>query len=203
MNKVFASIGALLTAVYVKTAYAVAYPGAEPCTYIGGTHCGTSTPGVELVVNNAFVKIAEFLAVGGGGLAVLYTAVGGLQMMYSNGDEGKFTRGRTSMTWALIGFGLVLGSQMIVNFIYDRASVAAGSPTPLLDLMRSIVDTILMLMNVLFVIIIMAAGVKAIISRGKPEEFTTAKRAVGFAIAGALVVNLARALANAVFNILG
>lgn len=202
MKHMSALIGATLTSVYIKTAYAVAYPGAEPCTYIGGYHCGTSTSGVETAVGAAMDKVAEFLAVGGGGLAVLYTAVGGLQMLYSNGDEGKFTRGRTSMTWALIGFGLVLGSQMIVNFIYDRAAVAVGT-TPLLDLMRSVVDTILILMNVLFVIIIMAAGVKAIIGRGKPEEFTTAKRAVGYAIAGALVVNLARALANAVYNILG
>lgn len=202
MMRFLASIGEVLSGMYVETAHAVFYPGAEPCTYIGGFHCGTTTAGVETAVGNAMDSITQFLAVGGGGLAVLYTAVGGLQMLLSFGDEGKFTRGRTSITWALIGFGLVLGSQMIVNFIDDRAAVAVGG-APLLDLMASVVNTILMLMNVLFVIIIMAAGVKAVIGRGKPEEFSTAKRAIGYAIAGALIVNLARALSTAVFNIFG
>ncbi|MBM3227823.1 hypothetical protein FJZ27_03105 [Candidatus Peribacteria bacterium] len=200
-------IGALLAQLFlVGTAFAgpppVAYPEGDPCTYIGGRHCGVSAASVEADVNASIVKIVEFLAAGAGGLVVLYTVVGGLQMLYSFGDEGKFARGQTSVRWALIGFALVLGSQMIVNFIYDRARVAVGA-TPLLSLMTSIVDTITNLMTVIFVIVAMAAGVKAIIGQGKQEEFTAAKRAIGFAIAGAFVINLARALSKAVFIVLG
>jgi hypothetical protein len=205
MKRTIARIGLLLGTLYIGTvaaAPAVPYPGSDPCTYIGGNHCGTTTAGIETNVDNAFIKIAEFLAVGGGGLVVLYTAIGGLQMLYSFGDEGRFTRGRNSVQWALIGFGLVLGSQMIVNFIYDRAALAIGT-TPLLSLMTSVVNAITSLMTVLFVLVAMAAGIKAIIGRGKQEEFTAAKRAIGYAIAGALIVNLARALGQAVFLVLG
>ena len=51
-------------------------------------------------------------------------------MLLSYGDDSKFTRGKTSIIWALVGFGLVLGSQMIVNFIAAQASIAAGPPLP-------------------------------------------------------------------------
>ncbi|TSC57298.1 MAG: hypothetical protein Greene041662_994 [Candidatus Peregrinibacteria bacterium Greene0416_62] len=190
--------GGLLHSV---AAYAALYPFADPCTYLGAARCGTNTAGVENLIKVAIESVATFLAVGGGALAVLYTVVGGLQMLLSFGDEGRFTRGRSSVTWALVGFGILLGSQMIVGFISDTADLATGAAAPLLTLMEVIVSSILDLLNVLFVIIIMAAGIRAIIGRGKQEEFTKAKHAIGFAIAGALIINLARALATATLKI--
>lgn len=198
MKRILLRIGGLSLGCLAGTAHA--FPAVNPCTYLGG--CGTAG-GVVAFVNTAIVSIATFLAVGGGALAVIYTVVGGLQMVLSAGDDGKFTRGRTSVQWALIGFGILLGSQMIVNFIAAQASLAAGAPAPILELMRVVVGTILGLLNVIFLIIIMISGVRAIIGRGKQEEYTTAKHAVGYALAGAIVINLARALAYAVFNILG
>ncbi|OGJ64384.1 hypothetical protein A3C37_03780 [Candidatus Peribacteria bacterium RIFCSPHIGHO2_02_FULL_53_20] len=202
MKYLFALFGVVLGVLPMIAAEAAPFPGADPCTFLGGAQCGTSTAGVENLARIAINSIATFLAVGGGALAVIYTVIGGFQMLLSFGDEGKFTRGRTSVTWALVGFGLVLGSQMIVNYILGQASMAIGT-APLLKLMEMIVNSILGLLNVFFVIIIMAAGVRAIIGRGKQEEFTQAKHAIGFAIAGALIINLARALATATFNILG
>lgn len=203
MKRLRALLGIVAASLMAFAAHAAPFPGADPCTFLGATHCGTTTAGVVAMVNTAIVAIATFLAVGGGGLAVLYAVVGGFQMLLSFGDEGKFTRGRTSVTWALVGFGLLLGSQMIVNFIAGQASIAMSDPAPLLKLMEVVVSSILGLLNVFFVIIIMAAGVRAIIGRGKQEEFTQAKHAVGFAIAGALIINLARAVATAVFNVFG
>jgi hypothetical protein len=204
MRYLFIIFGMVLASLTVFGAEAAPYPGADPCTYLGAAaRCGTNTAGVIAMVNTIIVAIATFLAVGGGALAVLYTVIGGFQMLLSFGDEGKFTRGRTSVTWALVGFGLLLGSQMIVNFIADKASQAAANPAPLLKVMEVVVSSILGLLNVFFLIIITAAGVRAIIGRGKQEEFTQAKHAIGFAIAGALIINLARALAIATFNILG
>lgn len=181
---------------------AVPYPGADPCQYIAA-RCGTSTAGVVNMIVKGIETIATFLAVGGGALAVVYSVIGGFQMLLSFGDEGKFNRGRSSVTWALVGFGLMLGSQVIANFIYDRATIAAGATAPLIGLMEVVVSTIVGLLNTFFVLIVMFAGVRAVIGRGKTEEFTSAKHAVGFAIAGAIVVNLARALAVATFNVLG
>lgn len=203
MKRMFSSLGIALTFLRTTAVHAAPFPGADPCTFLGAARCGTSTAGIIALVNTAIVSIATFLAIGGGALAVLYTVIGGSQMLLSFGDEGRFTRGRTSVIWALVGFGLVLGSQMIVNFIAGQANLAMSAPAPLLKIMEVIVTSVLGLLNVAFVIIIMAAGVRAIIGRGKQEEFTQAKHAIGFAIAGALIVNLARALATATFNILG
>lgn len=195
--------GVFCGVIAASAAVAAPYPGVDPCTYLG-YHCGTSTAGVITMVNTAIVAIATFLAVGGGALAVLYAVIGGFQILLSYGDDSKYARGKTSVIWALIGFGLVLGSQMIVNFVADQATTAAGHPaSPLLGLMNIVVESILGLLNVFFVIIIMAAGIRAIISRGKQEDYTQSKRAVGYAVAGALIINLARALANAVLSALG
>lgn len=204
MKSKFILAGVFCGIIAASAAVAAPYPLTDPCTYLGGGgRCGTSTAGVIKMVNTAIVAIATFLALGGGALAVLYVVIGGFQMLLSYGDDSKFTRGKTSIIWALVGFGLVLGSQMIVNFIAAQASIAAGAQAPILKLMEVVVSTILGLLNVFFVIIIMTAGIRAIISRGKQEQYTQAKHAVGYAIAGALVINLARALAHAVLNALG
>lgn len=199
MKRMLTRIGALSLGSIAGTAHAA--PTVDPCAYLGGGFC-TSASAVVTMVNTAIVSIATFLAVGGGALAVIYTVIGGLQMVLSAGDDGKFTRGKTSVQWALIGFAILLGSQMFVNFIAGQASLAAASSTPLLSLMGIVVSTIVGLLNVIFGIVIMISGIRAIISRGKQEEYTTAKHAVGYAIAGAIVINLARALSYAVYNIL-
>lgn len=201
MKRVLAFLGSCAVCLPVMGVQAAPYPGADPCTYLGA-HCSTSTAGVLTMANTFGGAVATFLAIGGGALAVIYVVVGGFQMLLSYGDDSKLTRGKTSVQWALVGFGLVLGSQMVVNFVAMRAG-GALTATPLLSLMTTIVDSLLLLMNVFFVIIVCAAGLKAILSRGKQEDYTQAKHAVGYALAGALVMNLARALAGAVFNILG
>jgi hypothetical protein len=188
----------------IPPAHAAPLPGADPCTFVPNAppNC-TTTATMDAMLNAIASNFGDFLVVGGGALCVLFTAIGGLQMLLSFGDESKFTRGRNSVIWALIGFAVVLGTQVIVNFVAAGALAAAANTAPFLKLMEQVVAAILVLMNVIFAIIITAAGIRAIIARGSSEDYTAAKKAVGFAIAGALMINLSRALAEIVLNLLG
>lgn len=194
--------GCLAALTYAPLVLAAPKPDADPCTYLGGGFC-TSSGGVENMVNSAIKAFGEFFALGGGAFAVIAIAIGGFMMLLSFGDEGRFNKGKESIQWGIIGFGLVLATQVIVNFVADQVAPAGQSDLPFLVLFEQVVNSVLILLNISFVLIAIAAGIRAIVGRGKTEEFSAAKKALGFAIAGAILVNLARALAYATLHLFG
>lgn len=48
-------------------------------------------------------------------LVVLMTVYGGFLMMTAGGSQEKYSRGKSSITWAIIGLVIVLSSWVIVN----------------------------------------------------------------------------------------
>lgn len=193
---VFASV---LLALLAPEALAFSPPtGSNPCTLIGGC---MSVGAVDASVFNLFASAGQILVTIAGGAAVLFLVIGGAQMMLAFGDEGKFTKGTQNIIIAVVGFAIVLGSQVIVGFVDSAAGTLPGSsPNPIVDFMAVAVDAILSLFNVVFVGILVMAGIKVIIGRGKADEFAAAKKAFGYALAGAIAINIAHSVAIAVLN---
>lgn len=138
-----------------------------------------------------------------GGGAVLFTIIGGAQMVLSMGDDGAGAKGKTTILYAIGGFMLALASQTIVNFVHSRAVLSGliTAATPHLDLMQTIVGGILSLMNIGFVMICLYAGFRMVLAWGKQDEFHKAFGMILWAIIGALCVNAASALTHAVLRI--
>jgi len=134
------------------------------------------------------------------GLAVLFVVWGGAQMLISLGDESRFGSGRSSVLYGLVGFGISLTAQVALSYVVSQGQQVGGE-NPLLDTVRLAVDTMLLLLNVTFVIIMIAAGFRFVLAHGKSDEADAARRAVIYAVAGAIVINLARSLVYAVVNI--
>ncbi len=79
---------------------------------VSGGECPLDTiSGIFCVVINIINKL---LAVGGL-IALLFLAIGGLQYMVSGGDEKALTSAKETITYAVLGLLIVLGSILIIN----------------------------------------------------------------------------------------
>ncbi|MDO8648300.1 MAG: hypothetical protein Q7R81_00790 [Candidatus Peregrinibacteria bacterium] len=145
------------------------------------------------------IRILINLAAGG---AVIFTVWGGVQMLLSMGDETKITKGKQGVIYALLGLGLALVSQTIVEFV-STENYGQGNNEEFLfgGLLPAAVRIILLLFNVAFLIVLMFAGTRMVLSGGKSDEYTKGTATIRWAIIGAIVVNLGRALVEAFLNL--
>ena len=90
----------------------------------GKTYSGDSYALVTGVVNNV-IKATLGLS---GVFALIAFIWGGITWMTSYGDPAKVTKGRTMMTWAVIGLIVIFGSFAIVNYLLDALQVGNSAP---------------------------------------------------------------------------
>ena len=91
--------------------------------------------GCDLTGNdNAINNVVNIINVGisvGGILAVFFIVVGGIQIAISQGDPSKFSKGKTTILYAVIGLIIMLVAYAIVAFVSqslgDTTSSGSGS----------------------------------------------------------------------------
>ncbi len=90
----------------------------------GKTYSGDSYALVTGVVNNVIKAVLGLSGV----FALIAFIWGGITWMTSYGDPAKVTKGRTMMTWAVIGLIVIFGSFAIVNYLLDALQVGNSAP---------------------------------------------------------------------------
>lgn len=131
------------------------------------------------------------------GLSILFIVWGGILMLISMGDDAKTSQGKWAIIYSLIGlFGAIL-SQVFVGTV-AQTKLAAGATE--VSVMRVAAKHLVDVVNILFFSAIIFAGIRMLIGHGQPEEFSRAKKVIVWAIAGAVVVNVARTLVRAVLS---
>ncbi|MDD5469398.1 MAG: hypothetical protein PHO92_01180 [Candidatus Peribacteraceae bacterium] len=165
------------------------------CQFVGGD-CG---PEQNVVAMQA--AIASFLVAVIAALSVLFVVWGGAQMIIAGGDESKVNQGRMSILYALVGFAVALGSQVLVSFAVARAGAGAGSSEPVLATIGVAVDAMLGLFNTVFLGMTLYAGFRLVWGRGKGEETDKVKSMLMYAIFGGIAINVASNLVQSVLNL--
>src|SRR4051812_25187422 len=91
-------------------------------TVLGGSAAYAAEPGgvtvlaaesVEAVVNNIRTWLVAILAA----VATLFLTVGGLRLMWANGDPGEAEKGKAALKSAAIGYGLAMLAPLIVTIV--------------------------------------------------------------------------------------
>lgn len=139
-----------------------------------------------------------------GGLAVLFTVWGGIIWLKALGDDGEITKGRFTIIWALVGFGVTLGAQTLAMFVGQRAqgvvdAVEVDELVLNLAFLQGVTSIMLYLFNAIFIMMAIWAGFRMIIARGNADEFSKAKNMLYWGIGAGLVTNVAHAAARAIF----
>ncbi len=186
---------------FLPKAFAVTLPAA----YCNGTiGCGGGPANIvysALVGNDGIAQMMLRIAAG---LAVLFIIAAGVQMVISLGDESKITQYKWAMAYSLIGFCVVIVAQFIVASVgsenYGQIGDATQLPFNILSNAARLLRTVL---NVLFVLIMVVAGLRMLYAQGKSDEFETGKKMLTWAIVGAVLINLATAFVIAVTDFFG
>lgn len=130
-------------------------------------------------------------------LGVLFIMIGGAYMVLSTGNEERVSKGKNTIIWSVIGIFVMQSAQTLVNYVtLETTSRVSGS-----DLVTSVTNTLIgSIFDLLYVAILGVAifsGMRMVVSFGKEEEFNKGKSGLLWAAIGAIIINLADAIATA------
>jgi exosome complex RNA-binding protein Rrp42 (RNase PH superfamily) len=86
-------------------------------TALAQTPVTLTDPLNHATLSTVLKNVTTFLQVIGAPIAVIMVLVGAFQMMTSAGEPEKYTKGKTTITWAAIGFAVVLLASGISTLI--------------------------------------------------------------------------------------
>lgn len=131
-------------------------------------------------------------------LGVLFIMIGGVYMAISAGDSEKVTKGKNTIIWSVIGIFVMQFAATAVNLIIIPE---VTSITPASDLVASltvtIIQDILIVLYTALLIVAVISGMRMVLAFGKDEEFNKGKEGLFWAAVGAIIINLAQAIADA------
>lgn len=138
------------------------------------------------------------------GLSVLFIIWAGVQMIISMGDEGKVSQHKWAIAYALIGLGVTILSQFIISVVGTENYGQVGDFRQLpLNLVTSAANILRNVLNAVFVIITVIAGMRMVYAQGKEDDYNAGKKMMFWAIVGAVIVNLSAGLVYAVVSFFG
>lgn len=144
----------------------------------------------------AVISLLIRLVAGG---AVVAIVVAGTELMLKSSDEGA-TAAKKAVLYALGGLGLAVCASTIVTFVTSE-NYGQANPNDLIfgagGVLQSVIRIIMVLFNMAFVIIIIYAGFRMSLSGGSTDEFKRGGNTIKWAVVGAVLVNLAKALVQA------
>lgn len=133
-----------------------------------------------------------------GAAALLGIIWGGVLMLASQGDDGKVGNGRKSVLYSLGGLALALSANALVSFfVTEDWGNLAGGDLLFEGLFPAAIRIILTLFNIGVIIVIIFAGFRMAMSRGKQDDFRRGSMAIMWAAIGAIVVNASKAIIQA------
>lgn len=131
-------------------------------------------------------------------LGVLFIMIGGVYMAISAGDTEKVTKGKNTIIWSVIGIFVMQFAQTAVRLVIIPE---VNTITPASDLVASltvtIIQDILILIYTVLLVVAVISGMRMVLAFGKDEEFTKGKEGLFWAAVGAIIINLAQAIADA------
>ncbi|HLD64182.1 MAG TPA: hypothetical protein VI913_04795 [Candidatus Peribacteraceae bacterium] len=130
------------------------------------------------------------------GVSMFFIIWGGLLMIASMGDESKFGTGRTSIIYACLGLAVALSADIFLNILTPIGNAGDFQGAALQVLAIPIT-----LLNIVFSVVIVLTAFRLVLARGKSDEVETSRKMLIYAIIGAIIVNLAKAIYTSVANI--
>ncbi len=182
------SLAAFILAVipHVAQAQLWIYCGGLPSCGPGFTEHFSSTLTFLLTILPNYVYI----------LGVLFIMIGGVYMAMSAGDSEKVTKGKNTIIWSIIGIFVMQFAETVVNFIIipEASNVPAGDLV--VSITGTLINDILILLYIILLVVAVISGMRMVLAFGKEEEFKKGKDGLFWAAVGAIIINLAQAIAN-------
>ena len=189
----------------IETAHAASkIPSVTNCSPLQ-PGCGGGTPstliGTSASVFDLSALITLLLKIAAG-LSVAAIVWAGMRMLISFGDDSKIAQGKWGIMWSLIGLSIAIISQQVVSFVATQSYTQGGGDLPL-QIIAASVTILRNILNPLFLVLAVVAGIRMVYAQGKSDEFNKGRTMITWMIVGAIVINLAHALVKVVADYFG
>lgn len=137
-----------------------------------------------------------------GSIAVIWIIISAIQMVTANGDETKTTQSRQSILYIIAGLVVILLIEQVVTIIFGAPGAIRGLTTNNIALsneVAGILGFIRTLIGTLVMLFIIINGFKTIVSQGDEEKIKNERRAIGWSVAGVVVVLINEFIINNIF----
>ncbi len=135
-----------------------------------------------------FVKLLVYVQ----GLGILFIMVGGAYILLSAGSDERVTKGKQTLTWAVIGIFIANFTQVLVGIIQTEV-VARISGIDVIDsVIQTLTGSVFDLFYISLIGVAMFCGMRMVLSMGKEDEFAKARQGLIYAAVGAIVINLSQ-----------
>ena len=133
-------------------------------------------------------------------LGVLFIMIGGGYILLSAGNEERVTKGKTTITWAVIGIFIANFARELVILVKDEAtSVPSGDV--IISVITTLMGSIFDIMYVAMIGIALFSGMRMVLSLGKEDEFKKGQDGLFYAALGAIIINIAELIYTAFANL--
>lgn len=152
------------------------------------------------------LNISFDLSVAIGYLALAMVVYGGYQYIMSQGDPGRATKAKTTLTSAVIGVVIAMGASVIVNTIKVVLHISQpgwnqGNFTQ--NYVSDAFGYAYSMAGIVAVVFIVKSGVEFMLAKGEPGRIQKAQHGLIFSIVGLVIVILASVITNAVMSSVG
>lgn len=125
---IFATLAIVLSALFPVLNYGIAGAGcAANASPKDAVNCGVQAAGgdtsnPEAKINGAIAAAINIFSFVVGFAAVIMIIVGGLRYILSNGDSQKVSSAKNAIIYAIVGIVIVALAQVIVRYVFSRAT---------------------------------------------------------------------------------
>lgn len=176
---------------------AVATAAAPPTLWI---YCG-NLPGCPSTWQEHFSDVLRLLLVRLPdyvyALGVLFIMIGGAYMVLSAGNSENVTKGKNTITWAVIGIVVMEFAQTLVGYVAMEVNSRTGGSDLVIAVTTTLMGTIFDLLYVAILGVAIFCGMRMVMSFGKEDEFNKAREGLFWCAVGAIIINMAQVIANA------
>lgn len=130
-------------------------------------------------------------------LGVLFIMIGGAYMVMSAGNSENVTKGKNTITWAVIGIVIAQFAETLVDYVALEVNTRTGGSDLVIAVTGTLVGTIFDLLYVAILGVAIFCGMRMVMSFGKEDEFNKAREGLFWCAVGAIIINMADSVARA------
>ncbi|HRH92974.1 MAG TPA: hypothetical protein PKV72_00405 [Candidatus Peribacteria bacterium] len=163
-------------------------------------YCGNlpgCTPGFAEHITGAMTQLIIRFDVYAYILGALFVMIGGGMIVLSGFSEEMVNKGKQTITWALIGVFIGKFASLLVSFVTMEAN-SVGSGELVVAVINTAIGSVLDLFRVGLFGVVIYCGMRMVVARGKSDELEKARSGLIWAAIGAIIINLAQVITNAI-----
>lgn len=163
-------------------------------------YCGNlpgCTPGFTEHVTGVMTQLLIRFDVYAYILGALFVIIGGAMMMLSGFQEDWVSKGKQTITWALVGVFIGKFASVLVGFVTQEANSVGGGEL-VVAVVNTAIGSIFDLFRVGLIAVTIFCGMRMVVARGKSDEMEKGRNGLIWAAIGAIIINVAQVLTNAI-----